>query len=42
LFDNMFVGNKKKVMDILINEYTQKTLAKSSNFFYMGLPLRLY
>jgi len=33
LFDNMFVGNKKKVMETLINECTQKKLAKSSNFF---------
>ena len=33
LFDNMFVGNKKKVMDTLIDEFTQKKLAKSSNFF---------
>ena len=29
----MFVGNKKKVMDILIDECTQKKLAKSNNFF---------
>ena len=29
----MFVGNKKKVMDTLIDECTQKKLAKSSNLF---------
>ena len=33
MFDNIFVGNKKKVMDTLIDECTQKKLAKSSNFF---------
>ena len=33
LFDNMFVGNKKKVIDTLIEECTQKKLAKCSNFF---------
>ena len=29
----MFVRNKKKVVDTLTNECTQKKLAKSSNFF---------
>ena len=29
----MFVGNNKKVMDTLIDECTQKKLAKSGNFF---------
>ena len=35
MFDNMFVENKKKVMDTLIGDCTQKKLAKSSNFFIM-------
>ena len=29
----MFVGYKKQVMDTLIDDCTQKKLAKSSNFF---------
>ena len=36
----MFVGNKKKVMDTLIDECTQKNLQKVATFF-MGLPLCL-
>ena len=45
LFDNMFVGNKRKgghhdrLLRLLVEyECTKKTF-KSSNFFYMGLPL---
>ena len=38
LFDNMFVGNKKKVMDTLIDGCTQKN-CKKYKLFYMGLPL---
>ena len=30
----MFVGNKKKVMDTLINECTQKSLQKVATFLY--------
>ena len=38
LFDTMFVGNIKKVMDTLIDDCTQKSLQKVQ-LFYMGLPL---
>ena len=29
----MFVGNEKKVMDTMIDDCTQKKIAKSTNFF---------
>ena len=32
LFDNMFVGNKKKVVDTLIDDCTQKSLQKVATF----------